>query len=165
MKTSSPKKAQDFNVVFAIRATHSVITMRLPFREIATLRSQWHSTSYGMEQFFVNWKVIAHLTYALYSIPCNALFVIASGNKGTPRDTVYPWGKGINKQKTSIFAFCVKWLVKSTVYDAWQSPGRDTLLSDGSDMPSAWYLPFGQVMDKYLNFGWKPKYNFDEVKI
>ena len=27
--------------------------------------------------------------------------VIASGNKGTPRDTVYPWGKGINKQKTN----------------------------------------------------------------
>ena len=27
--------------------------------------------------------------------------VIASGNTGTPRDTVYPWGKGINKQKTN----------------------------------------------------------------
>ena len=26
--------------------------------------------------------------------------VIASGNKGTPRDTVYPWGKGVCKHKT-----------------------------------------------------------------
>ena len=34
-----------------------------------------------------------------------------------------------------------------------------------SDIALQWYLPFGQVMDKYLNFGWKPKYNFDEVKI
>ena len=32
--------------------------------------------------------------------PCNALFVIASGNQGTPRDTVYPWGKGAHKQKS-----------------------------------------------------------------
>jgi len=60
-------------------------------------------------------------------VPCNALYVIASENTGTPRDTLYPWGKGINKQKTSIFAFSVKWLVKSAVYDAWQSPGRVTL--------------------------------------
>ena len=45
-------------------------------------------------------------------------FVIASENTGTPRDTLYPWGKGINKQKTSFFAFSVKWLVKSAVYDA-----------------------------------------------
>ena len=48
----------------------------------------------------------------------NALYVITSGKSGTPRDTLYPWGKGINKQKTSIFAFSVKWLVKSAVYDA-----------------------------------------------
>ena len=41
-------------------------------------------------------------------VPCNALYVIASENTGTPRDTVYPWGKGINKQKTSIVAFSVK---------------------------------------------------------
>ena len=26
---------------------------------------------------------------------------IASGNTGTPRDTVYPWGKGVCKQKTT----------------------------------------------------------------
>ena len=32
--------------------------------------------------------------------PCNELFVIASGNQGTPRDTVYPWGKGAHKHKS-----------------------------------------------------------------
>ena len=34
--------------------------------------------------------------------------VILRSLTGTPRDTVYPWGKGINKQKTSIFVFSVK---------------------------------------------------------
>ena len=34
------------------------------------------------------------------SIPCNALYVILSENMGTPRDTVYPWGKGVCKHKT-----------------------------------------------------------------
>ena len=40
-------------------------------------------------------------------------------NKGTPRDTVYPWGKGINKHKTNKQ---IKWvcLVKSAVYDVGQ---------------------------------------------
>ena len=52
--------------------------------------------------------------------------VILRSLTGTPRDTVYPWGKGINKQKTSIFVFSVKWLVKSAVYDV--SPGRVTVL-------------------------------------
>ena len=33
---------------------------------------------------------------------------------GTPRDTVYPWGKGINKQKTNKQIKCVC-LVKSAV--------------------------------------------------
>ena len=33
-------------------------------------------------------------------VPCNALYVIASENTGTPRDTVYPWGKGAHKQKS-----------------------------------------------------------------
>ena len=31
--------------------------------------------------------------------PCNALSVIASENTGSPRDTLYPWGKGARKQK------------------------------------------------------------------
>ena len=35
---------------------------------------------------------------------------------GTPRDTVYPWGKGANKQKTNKQMQCVC-LVKSTVCD------------------------------------------------
>ena len=49
------------------------------------------------------------MRYQLFcAIPCNALYVIASGNTETPRDTVYPWEKGINKQKTSIFAFSLK---------------------------------------------------------
>jgi len=54
-------------------------------------------------------------------MPYNTLFVIASENTGTPRDTVYSRGKGINKQKTSIFAFCVKWLIKSAVYDVFRA--------------------------------------------
>ena len=33
---------------------------------------------------------------------------------GTPQDTVYPWGKGINKQKTNKQIKCVC-LVKSAV--------------------------------------------------
>ena len=49
---------------------------------------------------FVCKKVISKFTYALYAIPCNALYVIASENTGTPRDTVYPWGKGAHKQKS-----------------------------------------------------------------
>jgi len=38
---------------------------------------------------------------------------------GTPRDTVYPWGKGINKHKTNKQIKCVC-LVKSAVYDVGQ---------------------------------------------
>ena len=38
---------------------------------------------------------------------------------GTPRDTLYPWGKGINKQKTNKQIKCVC-LVKSAVYDVGQ---------------------------------------------
>ena len=48
--------------------------------------------------------------------PCNALFVIESEKTGTPRDTVYPWGKGVNKQKTNKQINCVC-LVKSAVCD------------------------------------------------
>ena len=36
----------------------------------------------------------------IFSITCNALYVIASENTGTPRDTVYPWGEGVCKHKT-----------------------------------------------------------------
>ncbi len=52
--------------------------------------------------------------------------IIASDNvtskaklTGTTRDTVYPWGKGINKQKTNKQIKCVC-LVKSAVYDVGQ---------------------------------------------
>ena len=52
--------------------------------------------------------------------------IIASDNvtskaklTGTPQDTVYPWGKGINKQKTNKQIKCVC-LVKSAVYDVGQ---------------------------------------------
>ena len=38
---------------------------------------------------------------------------------GTPRDTVYPWGKGTNKHKTNKQIKCVC-LVKSEVYDVGQ---------------------------------------------
>ena len=38
--------------------------------------------------------------FLLVFIPCNALYVILSENMGTPRDTVYPWGKGVCKHKT-----------------------------------------------------------------
>ena len=34
-------------------------------------------------------------------IPCNALYVFASENTGTPRDTVYSRGKGVCKHKTT----------------------------------------------------------------
>ena len=86
-----------------------------------------------MSSYFALWRAILHVPFSplplqtsyARCLTCNALYVIASENTGTPRDTVYPWGKGINKQKTSIFAFSVKWLVKSAVYDAWQSPGRE----------------------------------------
>ena len=46
---------------------------------------------------------------------------------GTPRDTVYPWGKGANKQKTNKQMQCVC-LVKSTV------------IGD----PSGYYVPVGK---------------------
>ena len=36
----------------------------------------------------------------IFSITCNAIYVIASENTGTPRDTVYPWGKGAHEQKS-----------------------------------------------------------------
>ena len=52
--------------------------------------------------------------------------IIASDNviskaklTGTPRDTVYPWGKGTNKHKTNKQIKCVC-LVKSAVYDVGQ---------------------------------------------
>ena len=100
-----------------------------------------------MSSYFALWRAILHVPFsplpfqnivylcltcnALYTIatpytrchPCNALYVIASALPimGTPRDTVYSRGKGINKQKTSIFAFCVKWLVTSAVYDVFRA--------------------------------------------
>ena len=60
-----------------------------------------------MEKGFIR-KKIADFTIFLYAIPCNALYVILRSLPGSPRDTLYPWGKGINKQKTIIFAFSVK---------------------------------------------------------
>ena len=52
--------------------------------------------------------------------------IIASDNAisnakltGIPRDTLYPWGKGINKHKTNKKIKCVC-LVKSAVYDVGQ---------------------------------------------
>ena len=49
-------------------------------------------------------------------VPCNALYVIASENTGTPRDTVYPWGKGAHKQTSEHYRLrqCD---LKSTVCD------------------------------------------------
>ena len=36
----------------------------------------------------------------LLSLARNALYVIARHKSGTPRDTVYPWGKGAHKHKS-----------------------------------------------------------------
>ena len=82
-----------------------------------------------MSSYFALWRAILHAPFSplplqtsyTCCLTCNALYVIASENTGTPRDTVYSRGKGINKQKTSIFAFCIKWLVKSAVYDVFRA--------------------------------------------
>ena len=37
---------------------------------------------------------------ALCSLPYEVLYVIASGKSGTPKDTLYFWGKGVCKHKT-----------------------------------------------------------------
>ena len=37
--------------------------------------------------------------FLLVFYSAHTLYVIPSENMGTPRDTVYPWGKGAHKQK------------------------------------------------------------------
>ena len=101
MKTSSPKKAQDFNdkaiSFIALSELYLPFGNALCHYNAVALPGDCHATL-AMTQYFVRngtifclLKVIAHLTYTLYAIACNALYVIARSNA------------------------------------TWQSPGRDTI--------------------------------------
>ena len=59
-------------------------------------------------------------------MPYEVLNVIASENTGTPRDTVYPWGKGAHKQKSEHYR------PDNAISKVQCAPcGRDTLLFFG----------------------------------
>ena len=62
-------------------------------------------------------------------------------DSGTPRDTVYPWGKGINKQKTNkqIKSVC---LVKSAVCDVAFGDRRELLHECAKPRPHVAHFAF-----------------------
>ena len=64
-------------------------------------------------------------------------------NSGTPRDTVYPWGKGINKQKTNKQIKCVC-LVKSAVCDVAFGDRRELLHEGAKPRPHVVCFSFDQ---------------------